>query len=201
MPIRINTYQQAFDLIGIKLDDKAKAILKSLEQKGHTEKSISYVVWKSHVKLQTYKHDSRFWPIFINEVNKWSWAKNDPRWNDYWKRKNEIKKAETIRKQFARDDKLNSSIKTNKYCGYVYFVQGECGGPIKIGHSQNVAQRMKELQTGYPDILKLIGMIPGNVALETKIHQELEGYRTKGEWFKPLPPVLNRMKELLSNKK
>lgn len=195
MPIRVTTYAQAFDILSMKIDDKANTVLKNLEKDGHTERSISFAIWKSQTKLLTYKGESKFWGIFINEIRKWSWTRDDPRWKDYTDKKNEIKKADEIRKQFEKDRKIDSKSDKKTYQGYVYFIQGECGGAIKVGYAKDVSERLKGLQTGYPDKLKVITMIPGNVYLERKIHEELAGYRLNGEWFKPYEFVLNKIKE------
>jgi hypothetical protein len=197
MPYRIEKYEDAFDLIGVPLDDTAKKKLKMLENEGHSEKSICFTIWKMQDKLCAFKHDNRFWSIFINEVNKWSWRKDDPRWDDYWKKKNEIKRTERIHKEIQKDYKLNKEANPKKYKGFVYFIQGECGGAIKIGYSKNVSQRLKELQTGYPDVLKVIKMIHGNEAREALIHEELAGYRLNGEWFRPDKFVLDKIKNYI----
>lgn len=65
----------------------------------------------------------------------------------------------------------------------VYFVQRGENGPVKIGHSKNPANRMRELQVGCPDRLHLMGTTPGGRHLERQIHIELEASRLQGEWF------------------
>lgn len=194
MPYRIEKYEEAFNLIGVPLDDNAKKRLKTLEKEGHTEKSVCFAIWKSQEKLSAFRYDDRFWNIFINEVNKWSWGKDDPRWQDYWKRKKEVARTEKLHKEIQKEYRLKKEANPKKYKGFVYFIQGECGGAIKIGYSKNVTQRLKELQTGYPDILKVIKIIPGNEAREALIHEELAGYRLNGEWFRPDKFVLDKIK-------
>lgn len=73
-----------------------------------------------------------------------------------------------------------------KFSGYVYFIQGEFGGPIKIGYTANyTVGRIKALQTGSPYDFKVIGRLSGGRWLEKKLHSLLRCYRVKREWFEP----------------
>ena len=56
---------------------------------------------------------------------------------------------------------------------------------IKIGISQDPEKRLKQLQTGCPFPLELIKIFkPENVLeMEQKLHRELSGCSTSGEWF------------------
>lgn len=206
MPYRVTTYKQAFEeVLGIDFDDELQRFVKELEKEGHTEKSISFAIWRTQDKLRAFMGDSRFLSILRNEINKWSWKKGDPRWEEYWRRKREAEKAKAMRrelenyiadqKEFARIERFAK--KPPKKCkGYVYFIQGLCGGAIKIGFSKNPEKRLAELQTGYPDTLTILLMIPGTEATERAIHREFEASRLKGEWFRPDKYVLDRIKEL-----
>lgn len=61
----------------------------------------------------------------------------------------------------------------------------------KIGRAQNVETRRKQLQTGCPDELELVGTIEGDAArIETDLHQMFSEYRTTGEWFEFEDPWL-----------
>ena len=206
MPNRVTTYTQAFlSVLGMPIDNKIKEFIKKLELQGHTEKGISFSIWRSQDKLNAFRNDRRFMSILENEINKWSWRKDDPRWNEYWNKKNEGIKAERMRKeidnhaQVERELKLidkNAKKKLSKSKGYVYFIQGQCGGAIKIGFSVNPSKRLKELQTGYPDTLKILLMIPGDEGTEHALHYQLEGAKLKGEWFRPDECVIERIKDL-----
>lgn len=190
MSVRITKYEQAFKEICVPLDEKAKKILLQLEREGHTEKSICYAIYKEQDALYRYRFDERFWGIFINKIRKWSWPTGDRRWDDYYNRK----KLQTKAKRMTEMAKQVSS----EYPGFVYFIQGECGGPIKIGYSTDVAGRLIALQTGYPDTLKLLAIMPAYPEDETAVHEEFKQYRLRGEWFKPVEPLLNKIKELKS---
>ncbi len=206
MAYRITRYEQAFeDVLGIKIDEKIKAFLKRMEREGHTEKSICFTIWKKQDKLLAFRRDSRFLGVLENEINKWSWKRDDPRWTEYWNRKKEEEKAVKIKKELdaiREDEKEKENMEKvarkppKKLKGYVYFIQGQCGGAIKIGYSANPAKRLKELQTGYPDTLKILLMIPGSESTERTLHREFEASRLNGEWFRPDEYLLNRMKEI-----
>jgi hypothetical protein len=206
MAYRVTNYQQAFEaVLGIKYDDEMQGLVKRLEQEGHTEKSICFAVWKCQDKLSIFKGDSRFKGVFINEVNKWSWKKDDPRWKEYWKRKEEQKKAERVRRELKRYNNTEKQLELIEWRakkpkksleGFIYFIQGEYGGAIKIGYSKDPARRLTDLQTGYPDTLKILLLIPGDNKMEYALHKELEGSRLKGEWFRPDKCVLDRIKDL-----
>jgi len=83
----------------------------------------------------------------------------------------------------------------------VYFLYEQGYGPdrIKIGRGKSVEKRRRALQTGNPDLLKLIGYIKSDndVRLEATLHQEFHHRRgDRGEWFHLEPadilPVLQR---------
>ena len=69
--------------------------------------------------------------------------------------------------------------------GYVYFIQGADGGPVKIGKSYAPESRLRGLQTGSPDALRLVAVIPGYDEVEAKIHRRFAPARIRGEWFEP----------------
>ena len=66
----------------------------------------------------------------------------------------------------------------------VYFAQKEQGGLIKIGWSRSVASRLQNLGA------KLLGAIPGDEAVEKKIHQLFAHLRSHHEWFNPADELL-----------
>jgi hypothetical protein len=175
-------------VLGIKINDTIRGFIACLEKDGHTEKSICFAIWKTQDKLLKFKYDKRFINILENEINKWSWKRGDPRWEISKRKKEEEAKAEQLRQQ-ATHEKYGAL----KPKGYIYFVQGECGGPIKVGYSKDPDSRFKTLQTGYPDILKMLLIIPGSEKTESYIHKMFDEYRINGEWFKPGEFVLEKI--------
>ena len=70
----------------------------------------------------------------------------------------------------------------------VYAMQYEGGGPIKIGTSRSVGERLASLQTASPWRVVLVGFWPGDVREEKKAHDHLHKYRMRSE-FQNAPPV------------
>ena len=68
---------------------------------------------------------------------------------------------------------------------YVYFVQGEYGGPIKIGVAVNPEVRRNEIQTGNPFVLVIRKTMIGSYPLESELHKRFAPDRMVGEWFQP----------------
>lgn len=63
----------------------------------------------------------------------------------------------------------------------IYFIKG--GGFVKIGYSKNPRARLKELQTGNPNKLKLLATMPGTYSTEATLHEMFKSQRAHGEWF------------------
>lgn len=71
----------------------------------------------------------------------------------------------------------------------VYFAQATWGGPIKIGCSYTVDQRIKTLQGPLPFDLVEIGSFPGSRFQEAFLHCYFAEQRIRGEWFQPVPEL------------
>lgn len=68
----------------------------------------------------------------------------------------------------------------------VYFAQ--CGeeGPVKIGWTAGpVEARLRQLQVGSPEELRLLGTLHTEDAaeLERELHGRFASYRVRGEWY------------------
>lgn len=72
----------------------------------------------------------------------------------------------------------------------IYLLQAGPGGPIKIGHTNDLPRRIALLQTGCADTLQLLGAYEGNPGDERVIHRTLAAHRIRGEWFRPDAEVL-----------
>ena len=73
----------------------------------------------------------------------------------------------------------------------IYFIQAGENGPIKIGRSNDVEKRLKQLQTASAEKLKILWVYDADNDKETEIelHEELKSERINGEWFKPSEQV------------
>ena len=70
---------------------------------------------------------------------------------------------------------------------YIYAAQDNLGR-LKIGISNNPKRRLKELNIGNADELKLVYVkdtVKSRYGDEVDIHNNASGYCIKGEWFKP----------------
>ena len=69
---------------------------------------------------------------------------------------------------------------------FIYVIGPETG-PQKIGITTDTNQRLRTLQTGYPETLYIHHFEEiddkKTKRLETKIHRELNHKKLKGEWF------------------
>lgn len=66
----------------------------------------------------------------------------------------------------------------------IYFIADE-NSRVKIGYTSGTAEdRLRQLQTGNAEKLKLIAWMKGGRLEELKIHREFNHWRLEGEWFK-----------------
>lgn len=81
----------------------------------------------------------------------------------------------------------------------IYYIQDEASGLIKIGFaeagllkvSEEIAmRRLRELQTGCPGKLHLLGYGLGDREEEQELHKTLAFARERGEWFRPVPVII-----------
>lgn len=81
---------------------------------------------------------------------------------------------------------------------FIYAVQGEHGGPIKIGKTTSIKSRISELQVGFPfGRLRLVGVTIDRDYLERQLHERLESLRMRGEWFAPHARVVELVRLFL----
>jgi len=73
----------------------------------------------------------------------------------------------------------------------IYFVQGEGGGPVKIGltRTATLGSRVKALQVGYPERLRVLRTIRGGRVNERALHTRFADARLQGEWFESVPAL------------
>jgi hypothetical protein len=81
--------------------------------------------------------------------------------------------------------------------GFVYFVQSGEDGPIKIGFAEDVARRVRELQTAHAARLRILAFIRGSMTTERQLHWQFRAIRISGEWYSPGPELLAYIAELV----
>ena len=74
---------------------------------------------------------------------------------------------------------------------FMYAIQAGDDGPVKLGITQDPAQRIKTLQTANPHELR--GLAAWRILPEEEkaIHQQFAHARIRGEWFQPVPDLLD----------
>jgi hypothetical protein len=81
--------------------------------------------------------------------------------------------------------------------GYLYIIQPENGGAMKIGWTSNLEQRYRQLQCGHPEKLKICFAIQVPTRqYESAVHGFLSEYRLRGEWFWPHPRAIRILRRL-----
>lgn len=69
----------------------------------------------------------------------------------------------------------------------LYVIQMAGTGDFKVGRTNDVRRRLKELQTSCPHPLRVFLHAEGKGNEERRVHRHLRGYETrggKGEWFR-----------------
>jgi hypothetical protein len=74
---------------------------------------------------------------------------------------------------------------------FIYFIRAGLHGPIKIGVSTDVHERLATLQTGNHETLYLACVLPcGGPSHERALHKTFAEHHIQGEWFRPAPEIL-----------
>lgn len=73
---------------------------------------------------------------------------------------------------------------------WVYAIQVDSNGPIKIGTARNPRSRRSTLQIASPWQLRLLGAWAGDENDEITLHRLLREHRIRGEWFHPTADVI-----------
>lgn len=79
--------------------------------------------------------------------------------------------------------------------GHVYFIQDE-DGYIKIGFAVSVADRIKTLQTGSRQELRILATMAGTPKDERKLHRRFRTDHVRGEWFYPSDDLCDFIEEV-----
>jgi hypothetical protein len=71
----------------------------------------------------------------------------------------------------------------------IYFAQAGEGGPIKIGvSSRDTMERVRSIDSGSPEPVRLLGVMAGLWAEERELHRRFR--QVRGEWFEPTEDLL-----------
>ena len=79
---------------------------------------------------------------------------------------------------------------------YIYFIQQGDDGPIKIGYSTDVTERIRRMRTCSPYEIYIRLVISGNLDFEKNIHKKFKKYKMRGEWFQNTKEIREYIKSL-----
>lgn len=97
-----------------------------------------------------------------------------------------------------RDTILFEAMRTIRDAGgqWMYAIQADgYGGDIKLGISKDPKARLKQLQTGSSQDLRIVGSWPSTVDGERMLHEQYAGSRIRGEWFMHSLPMWRLIKD------
>lgn len=73
----------------------------------------------------------------------------------------------------------------------IYAVQPTTGGPVKIGYSDDVPARIRQLECHYGQTLTLLATLPGGLKEERAIHERFDHLRLgRTEQFRPAADLM-----------
>lgn len=79
---------------------------------------------------------------------------------------------------------------------WVYFIQREDDGPIKIGTAADLFERLSGLSAGDWRPIRLLGAIPGGRAKEQALHARFRPFGVGGEWFNDCVYIRRRIQAM-----
>ncbi|MBD0344566.1 MAG: GIY-YIG nuclease family protein [Coleofasciculus sp. Co-bin14] len=94
-------------------------------------------------------------------------------------------------------EEVESTSNSNRF---IYVLKS--GTYYKIGIAKDVAERLRNLQTGNPIEIALVSasFFENAPRFETRLHEAFSDYRTRGEWFELPPGKLEELIAILENK-
>jgi hypothetical protein len=98
-------------------------------------------------------------------------------------------------RDYARE--LEGRLAALERVDYVYFFHDPTANVIKIGHSQNVPQRLVALRKADNRPLELLGVVRGDKHLKRRLQQQFDAHRVdddgdrKSEWFAAADELMN----------
>lgn len=80
--------------------------------------------------------------------------------------------------------------------GYVYFIGADGYDAIKIGFSVRPMARIAQIQSGSPENLTVLHMVPAKKKVEALLHTLFSPSRVRGEWFGNVDAIRNFARHL-----
>ena len=136
------------------------------------------------VKSSGYKITPRGMKVFETDIDKFDrdYLKKFKEYRDYIKKNpnQNIPPSETP----SPPEELKPEGNKSKE-GFVYYIQEELDGNIKIGWSDDPIKRLSQHQTSNSRELRMLVYVKGSQEDEREIHRKFQNSKTQGEWFKP----------------
>ena len=85
-----------------------------------------------------------------------------------------------------------------KITGWIYFIEFQEKGPVKIGYATNVDKRLNNIQSSCPYELNVLCATPGGIECEKILHKVFADSRIRGEWFWPTRIIRMAIRRLKS---
>lgn len=83
--------------------------------------------------------------------------------------------------------------------GYVYFIKPiGLDGPIKIGWAVDPERRLRDMATGSPFPLEIIGVVRGEMSDERALHRHFDAFRYHREWFLYSPALRGHVNRVIA---
>jgi Meiotically up-regulated gene 113 len=76
-----------------------------------------------------------------------------------------------------------------------YFIGGETG-PIKIGFTDDLPRRLREIQSHSPVKLTVLASVGGGIFAELEYHERFAAHRLHGEWFERHPDIVAEIERI-----
>jgi hypothetical protein len=73
----------------------------------------------------------------------------------------------------------------------VYMIRAGENGPVKIGVTDDVGKRLRNMQTGNSERLSVLRVFEGSADEERRLHARFLSLRLRGEWFHFSPELLD----------
>lgn len=83
----------------------------------------------------------------------------------------------------------------------IYFISADEANKVKIGFTNNLKKRLKQLQTSSPFELKVLLILEGDEHKEKELHLKFKKQRVNGEWFEKTEEISKFISENEINNK
>lgn len=110
---------------------------------------------------------------------------------------NDVKQCMGLKSIHFHDSRLSDRYRSDDITDtYLYFIQYEQNGWIKIGVTKNFEERLKMIQNMSPVPLKTMCVTKCKAGDERTIHKLFQRFRLHGEWFEPSEELLAYIKNI-----